>query len=193
MMALRVRMCLMSHNNPDAPSLELRAMLHAKSKALGLARISLQFASQVTWTLEALVDDIVNWLNAPNLSQTSKVGTLSSPQFLDLVRPAMKDDSYVYFQCMIYTQSLAYTQSTSPHWHLLSVTELHQIATLAGHIWLKTLEEKLKPQYLSTCSKEQLHALFLLLIGTILAVGYTRPAQVPSRIFNEVRRLFFSL
>lgn len=185
-------MRLMAHKNLDVPSLEFRSMLYAKSKALGLARISLKFASQVTWTLGAIVDDIVKWLNAPTLFQTSKVGTLSLPQFLDLVRSAMKDDNYMYFQCMIYAQSLAYTQSTSPHWHFLSVAELHQIGAFAGHTWLKKLDEKLKPQYLSTCSKEQLHALFLLLIGTILAVGYTRPVQVPSPIFNEVRHIFLT-
>jgi hypothetical protein len=183
----------MTHNNPDIPSPDFRALLHVKSKVLEVAGISLKFASQVTWTLEALVDDIVNWLNAPNLSQTSKVGTLSSPQFLDLIKPTMKDDTYMYFQRMVFTESLAYTQATSQHRHFLSITELHQIGAIAGHTWLKTLDEKVKPQYLSTCSKEELHALFLLLIGTILAVGYTRPAQVPSPIFNEVRSLPLSL
>jgi hypothetical protein len=177
----------MVDNNPDTPSLEFRALLQAKSKALELAGISLKFTSQVTWTLGALVDDMVNWLNAPNQSQTSKVGTLSSSQFLDLIKPTMKDDIYIYFQRMIYTTSLAYTQSTSPHTHFLSITELHQIGAIAGHSWLKTLDEKLKPQYLSTCSKEQLHALFLLLIGTILAVGYTSPAQALSPTSNDVR------
>lgn len=168
-------------------------MLHAKSRALEFAGISLQFASQITWTLGALVDDIVNWLNTPNLSQTSKVGTLSSPQFLDLIKPITNDDTYLYFQRMIYTESLAYTKSTSPYGHFLSIAELHQIGAVAGNAWLKALDEKLKLQYLSTCSKEQLHALFLLLIGTILAVGYTRPVQVPSSILNEVRPISISL
>ena len=185
----------MTYNNLDIPSPDFRALFHMKSKVilLEVAEISLKFASQVTWTLEALVDDIVNWLNTPNLSQTSKVVTLSSPQFLDLIKPTMKDDTYMYFQQMVYTESLAYTQSTSQHRHFLSITELHQIGAIAGHTWLKTLNEKVKPQYLSTCSKEELHAIFLLLIGTILAVGYTRPAQVPSPIVNEVRFISLSL
>lgn len=180
----------MTHNNPDIPSPDFRAFLREKSKWLDVevAGISLNFASQVTWNLEDLVDDIVKWLNAPNLSQTSKVGTLSSPQFLDLIKPTMKDDTYMCFQRMVYTESLAYTQSTSQHRHFLSVTELHQIGAIAGHTWLQTLDEKVKPQYLSTCSKEELHVLFLLLIGTVLAVGYTRPARAPpSPIFNKVR------
>jgi hypothetical protein len=180
---------MMADIDSDIPSPELRALLHAKSKALELAGISLQFASQVKWNLEALVDDIVTWLNAPNLSQTSKVGTLSSPQFIEIIQPTMKDDTYMFFQRMLYTESLAYTQSTSPHKHFLSINELHQIGAVAGHTWLKTLDEKLKPQCLSTYSKGQLYALFLLLIGTILAVGYTRPAQVPSPVFEEVRHM----
>ena len=46
---------------------------------------------------------------------------------------------------------------------------------MAGQTWLRTLDKELKPQKLNTSSKEKLQALFLVLIGTVLAVGYTRP------------------
>jgi hypothetical protein len=50
------------------------------------------------------------------------------------------------------------------------------ISALAGHDVLKFLEGKLKPDSLKACTKEDFQAFFLLIFGTILAVGYTRPA-----------------
>lgn len=145
----------------------------AKGKNLALAAISLDFESQVKWDLIALVDDIVDWLNDPMISKTSKVGTLSSPHFLDLVRPCLQETTGTTFQRMMYAISLAYTQPTAPDRHHLSISELHQIGSIAGHDILNILEEKLRPQSLKKCSGDDLRVLFLLVVGTILAVGYT--------------------
>ena len=56
-----------------------------KDKDLAFTPIALDFVSQVKWDLDGLVNDIVNWLKTPGMSNTSKVGTLSSPYFLDLL------------------------------------------------------------------------------------------------------------
>jgi hypothetical protein len=128
------------------------------------------------WELEALVDEIVEWLNTPQISTSSKVGILSSPWFLDLVKFSTEDTTRINFQRMVYAQSLAYTQPTARDRHPLSVSELYQIGALAGHDVLKFLEGKLKPDSLKACTKEDFQAFFLLIFGTILAVGYTRPA-----------------
>lgn len=144
--------------------------------------ISLEFASQVTWDLDALVDDIVGWLNVPFLSETSKVGIMSSPQFLAIIKGSIEDSIGVKFQRMIYAISLAYTQPTASDKHQLSTGELYQIGSMAGHDLLQYLDERLKPQPLSQCSQNDLRAMFLIVFGTILAVGYAIAEDLgPSR------------
>jgi hypothetical protein len=121
------------------------------------------------------VDDVVDWLNSPQISTRSKVGTLSSPNFVELIEPHVGFENMLNFQRMLYAESLAYIQPTTEEQHHLSIQELQQIGAITGHNFLKFLDEKLRPQSLQQCSKEDLHALFLLIVGTILAVGYTDP------------------
>ena len=71
------------------PPLHQRDAIKAQASALAMLSIALDFQSQVTWNLEHLVDDIVEWLNGPQLSTTSKVGIFSSPQFASLIEPYM--------------------------------------------------------------------------------------------------------
>jgi hypothetical protein len=150
------------------------------------SRITLEFASEITWDLGFLVNDIVDWLNNPMPSNTSKVGTLSSPQFLELVKSSVQENTRVDFQRMIYAISLAYTQPTSPDKHFLTISELYQVGSMAGHGFLRNLDEKLKAQSLKDCSRDDLQALFLLVVGTILAVGYVDPMASDTALSNVV-------
>ncbi len=90
---------------------------------------------------------------------------------------------------MIYAISLAYTQKGATDSRPLSISELTQIGSIAGHEFLEFLDEKLKPQSLKNCSKADLHALFLLIIGTILAVGYIEPNDNLSDLQIQVRMI----
>ncbi|KAH9214241.1 hypothetical protein DL95DRAFT_462229 [Leptodontidium sp. 2 PMI_412] len=151
-----------------------RRIGNEKSIAPTLANISLEFGSQVTWDLGALVDDIVDWLNNPQLSETSKVGTLSSPRFLELVSESSGPKAGSLFQQMIYAISSAYTRNDGS---FLIAEELHQFGSIAGHDFLTYLDEKLKPMSLARCSHSEMRALFLWVFGTILAVGYAQPSS----------------
>jgi hypothetical protein len=51
---------------------------------LALRTITLSFRSQITWNLPALVHELVEWLNTPQLSTTSKVGLFIVPQLSGL-------------------------------------------------------------------------------------------------------------
>lgn len=147
----------------------------ANTGRLALRTITLSFRSQITWNLPALVLELVEWLNNPQLSTTSKVGLLSSPSFLDLVEPYVGAETSISFQRMLYAESLAYTQPTSDEKHHLSVPELQKIGAIGGHNVLNFLDLKLKSDSLRSSSKHDLEAVFLLLVGTILAVGYSYP------------------
>ncbi|PQE06195.1 Zn(II)2Cys6 transcription factor protein [Rutstroemia sp. NJR-2017a BBW] len=157
------------------PFHNLRDLVTAKNAKLEPITVSHDFASHVVWDLKALVEDIVDWLNDPMISHTSKVGILSSPQFLELIGPFIEEKSKAYFQRMIYFITLAYTQKHAPDRQRQRICILSQIGSITGHEFLKVLDEKLKPQSLKDCTKDDLYALFLLVVGTILAVGYTEP------------------
>jgi hypothetical protein len=160
-----------------------------KTNNLALKSITLNFGSQITWNLPALVDDVVDWLellDSPQISTTSKVGILSSPNFLELIEPYVGFEKMLNFQRMLYAESLAYIQPTTEDQHHLSIRELQQIGAVAGHSFLKFLDDKLRPQSLKHCSKEGLQTLFLLVVGTILAVGYTGPVVDASEPLKKV-------
>ncbi|RFU34233.1 hypothetical protein B7463_g2186, partial [Scytalidium lignicola] len=159
------------------PNLEQRSSILTKSREFASTAVTLSFASDIKWSLSALVVDMVDWVNSPHTSTTSKVGTLSSPEFLETLKPYFEKDTLISFQHMLHAQSLAYTQSTSQGTHFFSILELQQIGGMAGHNFLKVLDRSLRCQSLASYSKEHLHALFLLIVGTILAVGYTKPFQ----------------
>jgi hypothetical protein len=92
------------------------------------------------------------------------------------VKPSVGENTSTDFQQIIYAVSLAYTQPTAPGKDPLSIFELLQVGSLAGHKFLKSLDKKLKAQSLNSCSRANLQALFLLVTGTILAISYTEPA-----------------
>ena len=134
--------------------------------------MSLDFDAQVTWDLEVLVSDTVDWLNSPSHSETSKVGTLSSPRFLELTTGSIGPKLGRAFQQMIYAISCAYTRTSKNDGSFLTSAELHHFGSLAGHEVLGYLDERLKPVALGRCSHDDARALFLWVFGTILAVGY---------------------
>jgi len=141
--------------------------------------------SEITWDLEALVDDFVAWLYDPADSNTSKVGTLCSPQFLRLISSSIEQCQRTTFQRMIYAESLAYTQSTACDKHYLSISELRQIGALAGHEVLKFLDNKLKPQSLKDASYNDIQSYFLIVFGTILLLPIPYP---PRKLLNPHNR-----
>jgi hypothetical protein len=172
----------------DLPPLSERDIISVIAKNLATSSITLSFELFVTWSLESLTADVVTWLNADSASMTSKVGTLSSPKFVSLAQSAIGPKTCRDFQQMLYAQSLAYTQTPTSHPDYLSITQLEQIAAIAGHSLLLELDRKLTPDHLAKCSKHDLQALFLIAFGAILAVGYTSPpADSPLFPMQEVR------
>jgi len=144
---------------------------------LGLRFIEPSFNGPITWDLPTIVLELIEWLHDPACFTTSKVGLLSSPRFIDLMEPYIGAEVGVNFQRMLYAESLAYTQRTTFKKHDLTIEELQQIGAVGGYAILAFLDKNLKAEALRSCSKEKarLEALFLLVIGTILAVGYTSP------------------
>jgi hypothetical protein len=159
--------------------------------------VTLEFASQMTWEIDSFTSDIFTWLDSGEAANTSKVGSMSSPQFQDLIKPQVGHDVSFTFRLMIYAISLARTQKCSDTKYQLSTPDLQKIGALAGKRCLKYLDNTLTALSLAKIfkdkdSKEKLQALFLLAFGTILAVGYAEPAsESPVFTTNKVGCLFW--
>ena len=76
---------------------------------------------------------------------------------------------------MVYAITLAHNQLAALDGHRVAIPELLLIGSIAGHEFLASLDKLLKPQQLKNCTKNHLQSLFLMVLGTILAAGYTRP------------------
>lgn len=139
-----------------------------------------------------MVDEIVAWLNTPQLSAASKVGTLSSSYFLGSPQIHSKRQ---YTDILLADDMCGVTNIYTTYCAIKTSSrrlELYQISDRAGQDFLKFLDRELKPDSLKTCSKGDFQALFLLLFGTILAVGYNRPMVKVDLELNEVSSAFAS-
>jgi len=94
---------------------------------------------------------------------------------------------------MLLACTTAYNQDESVDGTQFSDEELQQITSVAGEYVLASLERRLTPAELEKCagSLEYLQALFLILLGTILAVGYMQPIQdMPTSVNASVSTCF---
>jgi hypothetical protein len=155
------------------PPENIRHSVLNKTKMLAFGSIVLESASEITWDLSTIVDDVAAWLNNTKVSPSSKVGILSSPNFMELIKPCVGHDTMLSFQRMLYSQSLAYLRLATEDKYRINVLELRQIGAITGQGFLKFLDSKLRPQSLASCAKEEIQTLYLLVIGTVLAVGYS--------------------
>jgi hypothetical protein len=144
---------------------------------LGSTPVELAFADDVKWEVGAFTEGCAKWISDSEMMGISQVGAMSSSQFQDMIRPFVGDAVCKCFQGMVYTLSLAHTQQSSAETHQYTAMELQRIGSLSGEHFLAFLEKSLKPQSLGKLSKNELQVLFLMLIGTILAVGYAQPVE----------------
>lgn len=131
------------------------------------------------WTLDSLSQHMTAWLVNPAKSTTSKVGILCSAGFQELIQAHVGLDMSHSFQQMLLACTTTYNQDKSEESFRFSEEELQQITAVAGECVLGSLEKLLTTTELRKRSNslEYLQALFLILLGTVLAVGYMQPVQ----------------
>jgi hypothetical protein len=137
--------------------------------------VRLGFEDHVTWEIGPFTEECARWISDPDLSNISQVGTMSSPQFQALIKASVGEAASNDFQSMVHAISLAHTLTTTAFKHMYTALELQRIGSLAGERLLSFLEKSLTAQSLGTLSKYELQVLFLMIVGTILAIGYAQP------------------
>ena len=81
-----------------------------KATKLALESIFLEFPSDPTWGLLALVGDIAMWLYSPKVSPRSEVRILSSSSLMQIIQSYFGFEVILTFQDMLYAHFLAYIE-----------------------------------------------------------------------------------
>lgn len=156
-------------------SSENRDSILSKKHLIVSTPFELAFADRMQWDIDPFTENCAKWINDPEVTDTSQVGAMSSIQFQDLIKPFVGDTISKEFRCMVYAISSARTQQGTAKKHQYTVLELQTLGSLAGEQLLHFLEKQLTPQSLANRSKNEQQVLFLMIIGTILAIGYAQP------------------
>jgi len=159
-----------------------------KAKDLISASIMLNFPLDFEWNLDSLSQHVSSWLGNPAKSPTSKVGILCSTGFQRLIQAQVGSDLSHAFQQMLLACTTAYNQEKGAETSQFSDEELQQISSVAGEYVLASLERRLTPAELekNMATLEYSQALFLVLLGTILAVSYMEPIHDPPTSDNAL-------
>lgn len=142
--------------------------------------MKLDFESEVLWDLDAMVSEFACWMSQKHAlpASTSRVGILSSIKFTQLVRTLADEDLTRTFRLLVESSSVIYNYEGQPdiYWKDYYTDDLESIRSFAGTSVLRHLERVLSNIALAENSLKEMKALFLILFGTIIAVGYSRPA-----------------
>jgi hypothetical protein len=138
--------------------------------------------------ISILTQDLTLRLKDFRTGATNIEMSLSSFDFLILVRPVLGKETGTHFQRLIYGESLSCLDDTKyasdDH---LTEQDKGCIGPMAGHDCLLFLDRTLTPQALSSRPKEEIQSLFVLLVLTMVAINHARssspfPAFPPERV-----------
>ncbi len=149
------------------------------SKTIGFGDVKLAFESEILWDLDAMVSEFAGWMSHKHSlpASTSRVGILSSAKFAHLVSTLADEDLLRTFRLLVESSSVLYNYEGQPdiYWRDYPMNILKSIRSFAGTSVLRHLERVLSNKALAETSLKKLKALFLIIFGTIIAVGYSRP------------------
>ena len=130
--------------------------------------------SELYWNLDTITRDFAQWMSDQQLTpaSTSRVGILSSFNLVRLLSTFVSGNMSQNFRLFVETSSALYNRGFQEYAGYNPI-DLARIRSFAGNKVLKGLEKTLNNSALSCASLFELKALFLILFGTIVAVGYS--------------------
>ena len=151
-----------------------------------LARIATPASFSLESSTNEFNDQLVAWLTDPSfqLPNGSMVGLCcSSILSLQYQEESLRDDGLTTeFRRFLLAKSLSHSG-----WRGGKEDVGHADLCGAGHVsgyrLLKRLDHILTPQFLSKCDRGSCQVLFLLVLGTVLGVGYSSPVSEESPTF----------
>ena len=126
-----------------------------------------------------MVSEFAGWMSDKHAlpASTSRVGILSSAKFTELIRTIADEDLTRTFRLLVESSSVLYNYNGQPDffWKDYDMDDLESIRSFAGTSVLRHLERVLSNITLAKTSLKEMKALFLILFGTIIAIGYSQP------------------
>lgn len=141
--------------------------------------MTLAFDSGVWWDLDGLAFESAHWMSCQRAgpASPSRLGILSTSR-LELLLDNLVDRSLTRaYKLLVESSSVLcnYEGDTDMHWKSYTTTALLGLRSYAGTLVLQHLEGILSRSNLAMASLRELKALFLILFGTVVAVGYWKP------------------
>jgi hypothetical protein len=162
---------------PDSTCSEetFNGLMERSSHHLVANDVQLDGGSDVSWDINAISLDFARWMSAQHmiLASTSRVGILSSFTLTRLLSALIPGDLGPNIRLFIETSSALYNQGLQTHYAGVDATDLCQVRSFTGNKVLEDLEKALNNTALAKASLTKLKALFIILFGTIIAVGYS--------------------
>lgn len=168
----------------------------SKSDHILTGNVQLAFRTLVHWDIDSMSNDFVEWMTNDQLppASTSRVGILTSFKFQRMVSGLLDETLSKNFRLLLETSSILYSHGTQVSNSGHSAINFCSSRSMAGREVLQTLESALSKSFLAQCSRKSLQALFLVLLGTIIAVGYSnresQPANVSAITSDRCNRVF---
>ena len=137
--------------------------------------IVLDFPEYVHGDLPALASDFASWISDPQTqsTDTSRVGIMSTFTFQSIVSSAASEYLSQMLRLLVETSSILHNHHGEASYCGVPVEDLWKLRSFAGVEVLRQLETALTNKHLVKSSLQELQALFLILVGAILAVGYS--------------------
>ena len=136
------------------------------------------------WDIDAISSDFVRWLsirsNAPRYA--SRVEILSSFRLVQLLTDTLPGSLVRSFRLFVEVSSVLYSTDYKYHHNGIRISDLVLIRSFTGARVLHDLDKMLQESLLVKGGLLKLKALFVLLFGTILAVGYSGQLSGPSSV-----------
>ena len=165
----------------DSPCSEdlYNTIMERSSHYLITNNVQLGFHSEFDWNLDTITRDFAQWMSNQRLTPTSisRVGILSSFNLTRLLSTLVPGNMSQDLRLFVETSSALYNRGFQQEYAGYNPIDLWRIRSFAGNEVLKGLQEVLNNNALSHASLFELKALFLVLFGTILSVGYS--GQLP--------------
>lgn len=152
---------------------EINKILEGNSNIL-IGDLRHTFDVEIRWDLENVVLDCADWISAENLKpeSNSRVWIFSSLKAEILLSTFLGGNLSKAVRVLVETSSILHNWGINASYLRYSSSDLWRIRSFAGSQVLHGLEHALKNANLAKASVDVLKALFLALLGTIIAVGY---------------------
>ena len=152
------------------------------------------FAPQIDWNLHDIASNCADWIceGAADPNSNSRAWMLSSVVVESLLSGILTRDLCKALRVTVGTSFIIYDRGDYPSPNHLSSSYLWIIRAFAGSQVLRKLDAVLNTGKIAKASIDELKAIFLLLFGTVIAVGYTGPRIYRKKVnkSDQVRKTY---